>query len=248
MRTPASYGITQIVIPGNAEQKSSTFTKESRSKGSAESDASGYSISREGFGKKIATDMKDPRTTFSSSEWSMILASYDVSVGSTSEPEVASGGFDSDFYLATYADVATGVSKGFYSDAREHYDEHGEYEDRSPYYTGESNDFDEVFYLEEHSDVADMVADGEYRSGAHHFWEVGRKEGRKKNPTNEDSMKPIDLDKKGNMSDDEIYAQSLRNSLLQANPKGRLQKPEVFKAVQKHGVFGEMKRVMKSEE
>ena len=49
------------------------------------------------------------------------------------------------------------------------------------------------------------------------------KEGRKKNPTNEDSMKPIDLDKK-NMSDDEIYAQSLRNSLLQANPKGRLPK------------------------
>ena len=66
LRTPASYGITQIVIPGNAEQKSSTFTKESRSKGAAESDASGYSTSREGFGKKIATDMKDPRTTFSS--------------------------------------------------------------------------------------------------------------------------------------------------------------------------------------
>ena len=33
--------------------------------------------------------MKDPRTTFSSSEWSMILASYDVTVGSTTEPEVA---------------------------------------------------------------------------------------------------------------------------------------------------------------
>ena len=50
------------------------------------------------------------------------------------------------------------------------------------------------------------------------------------------------------MSDDERYAQGLRNSLLQAGSGGRLQKPEVFQAVQKHGVFGAMKRVMKSEE
>ena len=176
------------------------------------------------------------------------MASYEESGLSIADAEVQSAGFDSDFYLATYADVATGVEKGYYSDPREHYDEHGEFEDRSPYYTGESNDFDEVFYLQEHEDVAEMVAEGEYRSGAHHFWEVGRKEGRTKNPANKDDMKPINVENTNNMSDDERYAQGLRNSLLQASAGGRLQKPEVFQAVQQNGIFGAMKRVMKSEE
>jgi len=103
-------------------------------------------------------------------------------------------GFNEDFYLASYADVARAVESGHFKDGREHFDEYGDNEGRNGAYIGDKYDFDEVYYLSENPDVAMAIIQGQFRSGAHHFWSKGRDQGLQKNEGNAELLSRIDLD------------------------------------------------------
>ena len=105
-----------------------------------------------------------------------------------------SGQFDEDFYLASYADVASAVAGGHFKDGKEHFKTFGDNEGRSGWFSGERYDFDEVYYLSENPDIAVAIVQGQYRSGAHHFWSTGRAQGLKKNEGNNELLRAINLD------------------------------------------------------
>ena len=104
------------------------------------------------------------------------------------------GQFDEDFYLASYADVASAVAGGHFKDGKEHFKTFGDNEGRSGWFSGERYDFDEVYYLSENPDIAVAIVQGQYRSGAHHFWSTGRAQGLKKNEGNNELLRAINLD------------------------------------------------------
>ena len=109
-------------------------------------------------------------------------------------------GFDEQFYLGYYADVAEAVRQGSFSSGWQHYDRYGRAEGRyqnasevpqpTPVPTpaptpapgpGPELGFDEQFYLSYYVDVAEAVHQGSFSSGWEHYDRHGRAEGRYRN-------------------------------------------------------------------
>lgn len=90
--------------------------------------------------------------------------------------------FDEDFYLATYADVASSVKAGHYPNGWAHFLAHGKAEGRqgqpSPHATPNPAAFDESWYLARNPDIAEAVANGVFASAYEHWLQSGRSEGR----------------------------------------------------------------------
>lgn len=81
---------------------------------------------------------------------------------------------DEDWYLATYADVASAVRSGELLSAREHFIRAGYFENRMP----RMIKVDESWYISEYPDVHAAVKAGAFRSGQQHFEVNGYREGR----------------------------------------------------------------------
>lgn len=81
--------------------------------------------------------------------------------------------FDEAAYLAQNPDVQLAVLAGSLQSGREHYQQWGAAEGRSP-----NSLFDEQWYLAQHADVAQAVVHAGLRSGFEHYLEWGWKEGR----------------------------------------------------------------------
>jgi hypothetical protein len=81
---------------------------------------------------------------------------------------------DEQWYLAKYPDVAAAIRNGAVADARDHYLQHGYFENRMPY----SIAVDAKWYLEQHRDVHEAVARKQFSSAQEHFEVVGFREGR----------------------------------------------------------------------
>ena len=148
-------------------------------------------------------------------------------------PEIAvqSSGFDEDFYRATYADVDKAVESGQFKSGQDHFNRHGQYEQRSQRFAGNSFEFDEVFHLQTYTDVAKAVAEGAFRSGAHHFWRFGRSEGRMKSLQNQEALKVLNTSTPATQEDK--FAQALQRGLNQSEATtGKLSKPQMFATVQ----------------
>ncbi len=81
---------------------------------------------------------------------------------------------DEAWYLRQNPDVAEGIRKRLVASAREHYVEHGFYENRMPYEIL----VDEAWYLQQYPDVRAAVEQEQYASAQAHFCAAGFGEGR----------------------------------------------------------------------
>ena len=81
---------------------------------------------------------------------------------------------DEAWYVRQNPDVAEGIRRRLVASAREHYVEHGFYENRMPY----DIRVDEPWYLEQYPDVRAAVEREQYASAQAHFYAVGFGEGR----------------------------------------------------------------------
>lgn len=80
-------------------------------------------------------------------------------------------GFDEEFYLIIYPDVAGAVRRGEVRSGYDHYLKHGRFE-------GRLAQFNEGSYLTKNPDVAEAVRKGGFRSGYEHWLRHGRYENR----------------------------------------------------------------------
>lgn len=81
--------------------------------------------------------------------------------------------FDEQYYLQSNPDVADAVKKGQFSTGRQHFDLHGNREQRNP-----NAMVDMAFYLSHNADVAEAVRSGKIASGWDHWLTYGLAEGR----------------------------------------------------------------------
>lgn len=80
-------------------------------------------------------------------------------------------GFDEDFYLKAYADVAAAVAQGRFKNGYEHYRRVGRFEGRYPR-------FNEPSYLSKNPDVARAIQQKKWKNGYDHWLRYGRFENR----------------------------------------------------------------------
>jgi hypothetical protein len=80
-------------------------------------------------------------------------------------------GFDEDFYLDAYSDVATAIRQGRFKSACQHYQLNGRFEGRFPR-------FNEASYLAKNPDVAQAIKAGKYKNAYEHWIKFGRFENR----------------------------------------------------------------------
>lgn len=81
---------------------------------------------------------------------------------------------DSEWYFATYPDVAMAVSRGEFRSALHHYLKHGFLERRMPC----QPDVDRDWYAKTYPDVVAAIHDGIVKDEREHYIKFGRKEGR----------------------------------------------------------------------
>ena len=87
-------------------------------------------------------------------------------------------GFNQEFYLASYPDIAEAFAAGEIDDLRQHFVELGFFEGRM----GAPPPVDEAFYTSLYKDVGEAVLRGDVKSGAEHYMRSGAAEGRVPNP------------------------------------------------------------------
>jgi hypothetical protein len=78
-------------------------------------------------------------------------------------------GFDEDWYLSAYPDVALAVSSGVFRSGYDHYKQFGRREGR----LGKRPPFDEETYLRTRPDVRKAIERGEFKNGLEHFVRCG---------------------------------------------------------------------------
>jgi hypothetical protein len=80
-------------------------------------------------------------------------------------------GFDEEFYLDAYSDVAIAIRQGRFKSACQHYQQNGRFEGRFPR-------FNEASYLAKNPDVAQAIKAGRYKNAYEHWLKFGRFENR----------------------------------------------------------------------
>ncbi len=90
------------------------------------------------------------------------------------QPVVERIRIDESWYLGRNLDVADAVRQRKFANAREHYVQHGYYENRMPY----DIKVDERWYLQQYADIREALQQEIYPSAQAHFYAVGFGEGR----------------------------------------------------------------------